>query len=366
MNNCLTLQDPKRVSKIISSSSATANDREWMRLALDEAYKGLGSTSPNPPVGAVIVKNGQFVSKGFHRKAGEAHAEIRAMESVPEDQLRGATLYVTLEPCSTQGRTPPCVQAIRKAGFRRVVVGSVDPNPRHAGDGLIQLQDAGIQIVAGVMEAECNELIRFFSKHILSGRPYVIAKTGMTLDGRITPPPGRSQWITSERARADVQRLRSMVDAILIGGETLRKDNPQLTLRDEFAPQDRPQPWRVIVSRSGEVPHNAKVFTDQYRDRTKLFHVEHLDPVFTKLGKIGVSSVLLECGGRLMAHAFENQMVDEVVFYVAPMIGGGERRAVEGQDFRCHLVDPVTEMVGPDLRVSAKVRYEDSGESTAS
>jgi len=359
MNNRLTLQDPERVSKIISTSAATEQDRCWMRLALDEARKGLGATSPNPPVGAVVVKNGQFVSKGYHHKAGGPHAEVEAIKGTTKEQLRGATLYVTLEPCSTQGRTPPCVKAIQKAGFRRVVVGAVDPNPQHAGAGLTQLQDAGILIVAGVMELECKELIRFFTKHITTGKPYVIAKTGMTLDGRITPPRGGSQWITSETAREDVQKLRSMVDAILVGGETVRQDNPQLTLRGPHAKLDRPQPLRVVVTKSGDVPHSAHLFTDEHRERTKLFHVEHLDPVLTKLGKSGVTSVLLECGGRLMAHAFENRMVDEVVFYLAPLIGGGARRAVEGEDFRCQLVDPVMEMTGEDLRVWAKIRYED-------
>ncbi len=361
MNNRLMLQDPQSVSKIISSAEATDLDRSWMRLALEEARKGLGSTSPNPPVGAVVVRNGQFVSKGFHLRAGEPHAEVHAIQAAPRDCLQGATIYVTLEPCSTQGRTPPCVTAIREAGIRRVVVGAVDPNPRHAGEGLTKLQDGGIEVVAGVLESECNDLIRFFTKHILTGRPYVIAKTGMTLDGRITGPQGASPWITSESAREDVQRLRSTVDAILIGGETLRHDNPRLTLRGAYAPQNRPQPWRIIVSKSGEIPKDALVFTDEFQDRTRVFHVEHLEPVFAKLGKMGVTSVLLECGGRLMAHAFENQMVDEVVFYVAPMIGGGARRAVEGQEFRCHLENPSMQMIGPDVRVTSRIRYDESG-----
>ena len=333
-------------------------DSYWMRLALDEGKKGLGKTSPNPPVGAVLVKDGRFLSKGHHQKCGEAHAEIAAIASADQEHVVGSTLYVTLEPCSTKGKTGACATAIKKAGITRVVVGSVDPNPKHAGKGLQKLKRAKIEVHSGMLEEECDRLIRFFRKHITTGRPYVIAKTGMTLDGRITPPNGGSQWITSEIARQDVQRLRADVDAILVGGETVRKDDPRLTVRGDLA-VGREQPLRVIVTKSGRIPKKSKVLTDEFKKRTRVFHVEHLDSVLDELGESGVTSVLLECGGRLMAHAFEAKLVDEVTFYVAPLIGGGGRRAVEGKGWRCRLIDPTVDKVGPDLRITAPVEFEE-------
>jgi len=334
-------------------------DEAWMQLALEEGRKGLGMTSPNPPVGAVIVRDGVLLGAGHHEKAGGPHAEIQALRATEGQALTGATIYVTLEPCSTTGRTPPCVEALIASGIKRVVVGTVDPNPRHAGAGFAALRGAGLEVRAGVLEEECDHLIRFFRKHILTGRPYVIAKTGMTLDGRITPIPGSSQWITGELARADVQRLRAEVDAILVGGDTVRKDNPKLTLRGEHA-VGRVQPWRVVMTRSGNLPPDAILFQDEHRDRTLVFHVEQFEPPLVSLGARGVTSVLLECGGRLMAEAFAGRWVDEVVFYLAPTIGGGSRRAVEGEGFRASLRSPEVTWFGPDIRYRALVDYPDS------
>ncbi len=334
-----------------------------MRLAIDEACKGLGATSPNPPVGAVLVKNGMFLAKGHHRKPGQAHAEVEAIAAAGPGGAEGATLYVTLEPCSTKGRTGPCTAAIAKSGVKRVVIGCFDPNPQNAGKALKSLKRGKIEVNTGVLERDCQALIRFFAKHITTGQPYVIAKTGMTLDGRITPPNGGSRWITGERAREDVQHLRSQVDAILVGGETVRQDNPNLTLRGQFAENGRrPQPWRVIVTRSGRIPKKSTVLSDEFRERTKIFRTQQLESVFAELGEMGVTSVLLECGGRLMAHAFEERLVDEVTFYVAPLIGGGGRRAVEGKGFRCRLVNPKMKQVGPDVRVTAPIVYEEHAE----
>jgi len=340
----------------MSTKQDQDGDEAWMKVAIDEASKGLGKTSPNPPVGAVIVRDGLLLALGHHETAGGPHAEIQAIRAAGEHELHGATIYVTLEPCSTTGRTPPCVEALVASGIGRVVVGSVDPNPRHAGAGLEQLRSAGIQVTAGVLEEKCDHLIRFFRKHILTGRPYVIAKTGMTLDGRITPIPGASPWITGESAREDVQRLRREVDAILVGGETVRKDNPKLTLRGEHA-VGRVQPWRVVMTRSGKLPPDAILFQDEHKDRTLVFHVEQFEPPLASLGSRGVTSVLLECGGRLMAEAFAGQWVDEVVFYLAPTIGGGSRRAVEGDGFRACLRSPEITWFGPDIRYRALVEY---------
>jgi len=341
------------------SDRASKEDRRWMELALEEGRRGLGRTSPNPPVGAVVVRDGCVISRGFHRKAGAPHAEIEAIEAA-SGALRKATLYVTLEPCSTTGRTPPCVDAIAEAGIGRVVYGSMDPNPRHAGTGLDELRRRGIQVEGPVCEEQARELIRFFAKWVRKGLPYIVAKSGMTLDGRITPVEGGSGWITGEAAREDVQRLRSEVDAILVGGETIRVDNPRLTLRGAYA-EGRDQPWRVVVTRTGILPADSRVFTDEHCERTKLFHVEQLKSVFHELGEAGVCSVLLECGGRLLAEAFREDWVDEVCFYVAPKIGGGSRRAVESAGFVTKLVPLEVERFGPDLRIRGRVIRNDDG-----
>jgi len=344
----------------MSTAEANEEAERWMDLALAEARRGLGRTSPNPAVGAVIVSGGEVVAAGHHARAGEAHAEVHALRAAAGKELAEAELFVTLEPCSTTGRTPPCVGAILESGLRRVTVGAVDPNPRHAGAGIRILREAGMEVRVGIRREACEELIRGFRKHVLTGLPYVIAKTGMTLDGRITPLAGTARWITGEAAREDVQRLRSEVGAIVVGGETVRQDDPRLTLRGPWA-EGREQPWRVVVTRSGDLPEKALLFTDEHRHRTVVFHVEHLEPVFRDLGQRGVTMVLLECGGRLMAEAFAGGWVDEVVFYIAPVIGGGERRAVEGEGFRIALGDPEISRFGADVCYRARVLVEATG-----
>lgn len=317
-------------------------------------------TSPNPPVGAVIVKGGKILATGYHRRAGSPHAEIEAIRSLRRAagsaraataRLRGATIYITLEPCSTEGRTPPCTEALAEAGLRRVVFGTRDPNPGHAGRATRLLRARGIEVVPGVLEAECRHTIRVFSKFILTGRPYVIAKSALTLDGRITGAPGEGPWITGPEARRDVQSLRAEVDAILIGGATLRADDPRLTLRGEFARSGRPQPWRIVVSRGGRLPRASRLFTDRHRERTLVFRKQSLSQVLRDLGRRGITSVLFETGGDLMGQAFKQKLVDEVCFYLAPRIGGGKIRAVAGDGFSCRLVDLRLSTVGQDIKV---------------
>ncbi|HWB60221.1 MAG TPA: bifunctional diaminohydroxyphosphoribosylaminopyrimidine deaminase/5-amino-6-(5-phosphoribosylamino)uracil reductase RibD, partial [Chthoniobacteraceae bacterium] len=192
------------------------SDEKYMRLALREAAKGIGHTSPNPAVGAVLVSRaGKILARGWHHAAGCPHAEIEALGKTRH--ARGATLYVTLEPCSTRGRTPPCTEAIIAAGIARVVIGAIDPNPAHAGRAVKILKRAGIAVTTGLLAAECAALNRPFNKWIVTGMPYVYAKAGMSLDGRIARQPGEGQWITSPASRAHVQKLRARVDAILIG-----------------------------------------------------------------------------------------------------------------------------------------------------
>jgi diaminohydroxyphosphoribosylaminopyrimidine deaminase/5-amino-6-(5-phosphoribosylamino)uracil reductase len=307
-----------------------------MNLAVREARRGIGLTSPNPPVGAVLVKEGQLIGAGYHHKAGDPHAEIEALKQARADfpnHLKGATIYITLEPCSTHGRTPPCTSALIEAGLARVVYGAGDPNPNHLGraDGLLQQQ--GIDVTSGVLEEECQNLIRPFRKWISTGLPYIIAKAGQSLDGRITRPPGEPQWLTSETARAHGRRLRQRVDAILVGAETIRQDNPLLTLRDGSAQSGKPQPWRVVLSRSGDLPQDAHIFTDEFKERTIVLPSMEFADAMKELAKRQITSVLIEGGGIILGQAFRSGLVDEAHWYIAPRFCGGGRPSLDGLAF---------------------------------
>ena len=309
-------------------------DTRWMAQTIDLARRGIGLTSPNPPVGAMIVSTeGQVIGTGYHRKAGLPHAEIEALESAETTfrrQIPGSTLYVTLEPCSTKGKTPACTDAIRHSGIRRVVFGAPDPNPLHTNKCYAILGSAGIQVTGGVLEKECAELIRPFTKWITTGIPYVIAKVGQTLDGRITRPPGEPAWITSDSARAHARRLRMRADAIIIGAETLRKDNPRLTLRDADVGSGKEQPWRVVLTRSGNLPQDAHLFTDEFKDRTLILRGLSLGEVLKELGRREILTVLIEGGGIVIGQAFQLQEVDEAHWYIAPRFSGGGRPSIAG------------------------------------
>jgi diaminohydroxyphosphoribosylaminopyrimidine deaminase/5-amino-6-(5-phosphoribosylamino)uracil reductase len=209
----------------------TERDEQFMRAAMNEAKKALGQTSPNPAVGAVLVIENRIVAKGHHREAGRDHAEIECLRDFGAPVPRRATLYVTLEPCSTAGRTAPCTNAILSAGVKNVVVGAIDVNPRHFGKGIMQLRNAGVTVCEGILADECALLNEAFNKWIVTGCPFVIAKCGMSLDGRLTRPRGESRWITEPSARRQARELRAQVDAVLVGAETVRADNPRLTVR---------------------------------------------------------------------------------------------------------------------------------------
>lgn len=335
-----------------------------MRAALREARRGVGRTSPNPAVGAVIVSaKGKLLAKGWHRAAGEAHAEIDAMRRLKSDGLatKGASLYVTLEPCSTHGRTPPCVEAIIAGKFGRVIVGVIDPNPLHAGRGLKRLRVAGIEVTVGVLGEEAAALNRGFNKWIVTGMPLVIAKCALSLDGRITRAPGEGQWLTSERARKDAHRLRGQVDAILVGAGTVRADNPRLTVRGVRGVRGARQPWRVVLTRSGKLPKRAHLFTDEHRERTLVYKKRRLEWVLRDLGNRGVTSVLIEGGMEVLGEAFDRRLVDRVQFYIAPLIVGGGKLAVGGRGFGSREA-PVIERVeyrriGSELVIAGDVRY---------
>jgi diaminohydroxyphosphoribosylaminopyrimidine deaminase/5-amino-6-(5-phosphoribosylamino)uracil reductase len=325
-----------------------------MRLALREARRGAGRTSPNPAVGAVIVSaRGKLLASGWHRAAGCPHAEIEAIRRLARPSLaRGATLFVTLEPCSTHGRTPPCVDAIIAAGFARVAAGAVDPNPRHAGRGLRLLRKAGIDAASGILAEECAALNRAFNRWIVTGLPLVIAKCALSLDGRITRRPGEGQWLTGERARADAHRLRAQVDAILIGAGTLRADNPRLTVRGARASR---QPWRVVLTRGGHLPADAHLFTDSHRERTLVYKKRSLAWVLRDLGRRQITSVLIEGGAEVLGQAFARRLVDRVHFYIAPLLLGGPQIAIPARaDLKIENAE--YRRIGNDLLMTGDVR----------
>jgi diaminohydroxyphosphoribosylaminopyrimidine deaminase/5-amino-6-(5-phosphoribosylamino)uracil reductase len=247
---------------------ADSVDEAFMWAALAQARRGIGKASPNPAVGAVLVQGGRITATGYHCGSGLPHAEIECLAAAPRRSLRAATLYVTLEPCSTTGRTPPCTKAIVSNGVGRVVIGATDPNPLHRGRGIRELTAAGIDVTTDVLSAECSRLNEAFNKWIVTKQPFVIAKCGMSLDGRLTRQPNENQWITGPLARRHARELRTQVDAVLIGAETLRRDNPHLTIRGV---RNAKQPWRVVLSRSGKLPREAHLFTDRFVERTLVY-----------------------------------------------------------------------------------------------
>lgn len=337
------------------------NDEHFMRLALEEARKGVGKTAPNPPVGAVVVKNGVLLGRGWHRAAGMPHAEREALVNAVEthgcDAVRGSTVYITLEPCSTHGRTPPCTQGLIDAGVARVVYACVDRNPDHAGraDGI--LTNAGIAVTSGVCQDEAGKLLWPFFKVRETGLPWVIWKTAMSLDGRLTRPPGESQWLTGEEARADVQRLRSTVDAILTTGETVRRDKPALTIRMTELLEGRQQPWRVVFSDQPKtLPMDAPLFSG---DRVLIRPRHDIEQTLRNLVRDqGVLSVMTEAGGVFSAALFEAGLVDEVVVYYAPLLCGGPVPALAGNGLPQSLRLEETEYIrlGDDIRFRGVVR----------
>jgi diaminohydroxyphosphoribosylaminopyrimidine deaminase/5-amino-6-(5-phosphoribosylamino)uracil reductase len=327
---------------------------EFMRAALLEAKKGLGTTSPNPAVGAVLVWRNCIIARGHHRQAGGDHAEIDCLRELDDPLPAEAVLYVTLEPCSTRGRTAPCANYIIERGVRRVVIGAVDPNPKHRGRAIGLLGAAGVVVRTGVLEDECTRLNEAFNKWIVSGEPFVIAKCGMSLDGYLTRPPGETRWLTSKSSRTHAHRLRAVVDAILVGAETIRRDNPRLSLRK--GPR-RTQPWRVILTKSGRLPRDATIFRDSEKARTVVYRNRSLRTVLRDLGRREITSVLIEGGGDVLSQALDQRLIDKVQIYIAPIITGGNVLAFGGngaastqQSLR--LDSPRYERIGQDICIT--------------
>jgi diaminohydroxyphosphoribosylaminopyrimidine deaminase/5-amino-6-(5-phosphoribosylamino)uracil reductase len=304
------------------------DDQRFMRAALAEARKGLGRTSPNPAVGAILVVRNEIIARGHHRRAGAPHAEIECLRHVAGALPVGATLYLTLEPCSTTGRTGPCTDEIVRAGIQTVVLGAIDVNPRHRGRAITLLEKAGIEVRAGVLADECMALNEAFNKWIVTGRPFVIAKCGMSLDGKLSKPDGEPRWITGMGARHHARKLRAYVDAIIVGAETVRRDNPRLTVRGVPGAK---QPWRVVLTRSGNLPSQARLFRDGFRERTLVYRRKSLDTVLRELGQKDVTSVLIEGGGEILSEALDSALIDKVHIYLGPILTGGPVIAFGGQ-----------------------------------
>ena len=306
------------------------SDREFMLEAVALAKKGWGSTNPNPMVGAVIVKNRKIIGRGFHRKAGEAHAEVNAINDMKSQGFdgKGASIYVTLEPCSSYGRTPPCTKAIIENGFSRVVIGYLDPNPKHNGGAVELLRSCGIDVETGVESEACRELNRPFFCWITTHKPLVILKMAMTLDGNIATAGGDSKWVTGSAARQRVQELRRLCDAVIVGAGTVRCDHPQLTVRE---PENWPrQPLKVVASSSFTQEELDRYFPDGNACIADLSTPEKWESFLLDLGKRGMTAVLLEGGGEFAGSALRANVVDYVEFHIATKILGGAGRPVVG------------------------------------
>ena len=314
----------------------------YMKTAIGLARRGVGKTSPNPAVGAVVVKKGRVVGRGYHRRAGLPHAEIEALNEAGR-RARGGDLYVTLEPCNHTGRTPPCTESIIAAGVERVFVGSTDPNPLVAGRGVKRLKRAGITVTAGILEGESARINEAYNKFITTRLPYVTLKMAATLDGRIATGSGESKWITGERSRRHVHKMRGETDAVMVGSGTVERDNPALTTRYAKGRD----PVRVVVDSEMKIPLTARLFSREGRviiattrraPKDRVSEAEErgatilllpsvkggvsLKRLMIKLGEMGIMSVMIEGGSRLAASSVRSGIVDKLCLFYAPkMIG---------------------------------------------
>jgi diaminohydroxyphosphoribosylaminopyrimidine deaminase/5-amino-6-(5-phosphoribosylamino)uracil reductase len=378
----------------------TQHDQRFMRMALRLAQRAYGLTSPNPMVGAVLVKSGQVIGRGWHRRAGFPHAELEALKNAQDlsHSPRGATLYATMEPCSTQGRTPPCTHALIAAGIRRVVVAATDPNPRHAGRGFTLLRNAGIQVTTGVLAESASRLNQAFNHWIVHRTPWVTVKSAMTLDGKIATASGESQWITGREARAWAMKLRLSADAILVGINTVLADDPRLTIRWQDASPKMPLRTtstipkkilkRIVLDSRARTPLAAQVVAEN-RDHATLIvvgpsapasRVKRLEQQVTvwqapgrnqridlrwllrRLGSEDVTHLLVEGGGLVNASFLLERLAQRVAFFYAPKILGGRSalKAVAGAGILSsrdliHLHEVRWRRLGTDLVMTADV-----------
>ncbi len=366
-----------------------------MDLALRLARRGYGRTSPNPMVGAVVVQNGRSIGQGWHRGAGQPHAEIEAMRDAAQrgHNLRGATLYVTLEPCSTHGRTPPCTDAIIASGIAHVVAGAIDPNPRHGGCGFEILRHAGLGVVTGVGGEACERLNEAFNHWIVRETPFVTVKAAMSLDGKIATTSGESKWITSLRSRAFGMKLRRGADAILVGINTVLKDNPRLTIRRQGEETARAL-RRIVLDAQARTPLDAQILAGSSSGLTTCVVSEkapreRVEPLASRarvwvgplrdgkidlgwllaqLGKERVVSLLVEGGGEVNASFLTGGYGQRIAFFYAPIILGGRHAptAVDGIGAKSllesiRLRDVIWRSLGPDLLLTGRLDTPQAG-----
>ena len=366
---------------------SASDDLRFMRLALRLARRAYGEVSPNPLVGAVLVKRGVVIGRGWHHRAGQPHAEIEALRDAERNghSSRGATIYVSLEPCCTHGRTPPCTDALLRHGIRRVVVAATDPNPQHAGHGFEVLRAAGVTVTTGIQAVESARMNESFNHWIVHRIPFITVKSAMTLDGKIATADGESKWITGERARQQVMKLRAGADAILVGVGTVLADDPALTVRTGKATRSR---RRIVLDTRARTPLTAKVVGDEFSALTTLVVGEsapkrrvqalakrvrvltaleedgHIDlaRLLPVLGAENVTSLLVEGGGAVNASFLLGGHAHRVAFFYAPKILGGRdsHHAVEGEGAKSLAESlPLTELawrrLGPDLLLTARV-----------
>lgn len=359
-------------------------EEQYMKLAIDLAKSASGQVSPNPMVGSVVVKNGSVVGVGAHLKPGEAHAEVHALKMAGE-KAKGATIYVTLEPCSHYGKTPPCADLIIEKGIKKVVIASVDPNPQVAGRGIEKLRAAGIEVEIGLLKEEATNLNKFFFHFMKKNIPFVTVKTATTLDGKIATVTGESKWITSEEARIDVHHLRHEHDAILVGVGTVLADNPSLTTRLK---EGGINPIRIILDTNLRTPLDAKVVTDeeaptwifttnradekkkrQLIDKgIRIFSLERLEikRILKVLGEEKIMSLFVEGGATVNGSFLKEKAINQLITYLAPKLVGGKiaPTSFTGEGI-AQLADALElkmisiEKLGPDVKIVAEVKEDE-------
>lgn len=370
----------------MTKATQIETDEYWMRKALDLASKGSGSVSPNPLVGCVIIsESGELIGTGYHKKYGEAHAEVNAVNSVKNGKkLKNATVYVTLEPCSHFGKTPPCSTMLSKLPISRVVVAMQDPNTKVNGAGLSELRNAGIEVEVGVLKEEAELLNEFFIHHQSYGRPFITLKIAQTVDGYLSAPDGDSQWISGKASRKMVHQWRSIYDAVMVGRTTAITDNPSLTVRHVSGRQ----PKRIVIDGPYELPRELNLFSDKYEEKTTILtwnkkasetdadamlklmkqnyfrgeviqvskkdgHV-HLQEAFKELGSRGISSILVEGGQQLSTALLKEGLVDKIELFIAPKLLGGGTRSILNLGINkmrdiCNLKEVSWQKVGDDM-----------------
>lgn len=369
------------------------SERDFMNRAIELALLGKGHTNPNPLVGAVIVRGGRIIAEGFHHRYGDLHAERDALKNAGENgtDVKGAEIYVTLEPCCHQGKQPPCTQAIIESGIRRVVIGSRDPNPLVSGKGVKQLEEAGIEVVQDFMRKECDAINDVFFHYITTKKPYVVLKYAMTMDGQTATSSGKSQWITGEKARQNVHKTRSEVMAVMCGTGTVLKDDPMLNVRDL---ENVRQPVRVVLDSELKISAENKlvktaldkncgkviVFCSENAPASKKVQLEKcgvevifchankkgaldLREVLSVLGEKGIDSVMVESGGKLNASLLFENLVNEVHTYIAPKIFGNDGtriftpvrgQGIDSPDMAVMFGKPEIEVFGDDVLLKYK------------